>query len=259
MNDKSSNQLCFAQISDCHLFSDQKALHHGANVYDNLCAVLNAIKAQKHIELVVFTGDLTQDHMPQSYQNFADAVQQVNIEIPIYYLAGNHDDPQLLTEFLFHKPFCQDKVIQSSHWSIHLVNSKSETPAGFVDTQALGQLSVNNNNKAQFIMMHHHPIDVGYFIDRHGLTNQAEFWQSIAQLKDLKGIACGHVHNAISILPEQSQLPVPLYTCPATSIQFDQTADTVANANQGAGYRVFHLYSNGEFRTQAHFIHDPVT
>lgn len=255
-----STQVCFAQISDCHLYSSKTALHHGADVYANLRVVLQAIKAQKQIEFIIFTGDLSQEHSQQSYQNFVDAVQQVNIDIAIYFLAGNHDEPHLLNKFLNDSPFCADKVIELSHWSIHLVDSKSDTPAGFVSTQQLAQLSTHNQqNKAQLLMMHHHPIDVGYFIDRHGLNNKTEFWQYIAQLGNLKGIACGHVHNALSILPEHSQAKVPVYTCPATSIQFDQTAPTVANANLGAGYRIFTLLANGKFTAQAKFIDHTIT
>jgi Icc protein len=246
----------FAQISDCHLFSDRKTLHHGANVFDNLCAVLKAIKQEQQIEFIIFTGDLTQDHSHQSYQNFVDAVHQVNIEIRIYFLAGNHDDQQLLHQFLVGKPFCQDKVIKLTDWSIHLVNSKSNTPAGYVSEPELKQLLTDTDpTKSQLVMMHHHAIDVGYFIDNHGLNNKTEFWQYMAQIKNLKGIACGHVHNALAFFPEHSPLMVPLFTCPATSIQFDQDANTVANANKGAGYRVFSLLADGTFNTQAYFIH----
>ena len=250
-----SKEVCFAQISDCHLFSERNALHFGANVFDHLKNVLIAIKRDKTIQFIIFTGDLTQDHSQQSYQNFVDAVHQVNIDIPVYFLAGNHDDPELLDKFLVNKPFCGDKVIQLSHWSIHLVNSKSSTPAGYVGGHEFTRLKADStDDKAKLIMMHHHPIDVGYFIDRHGLDNKNEFWRHMAKLLNLKGIACGHVHNALTILPEHSQLTVPLYTCPATSIQFEQHADTLGNANLGAGYRVFTLFCEGKLTTQAHFI-----
>ena len=251
-----STAVRFVQISDCHLFSDREALHYGANVFDNLCAVLREIKRDQQIEFIIFTGDLTQDHSQQSYQNFVDAVHQVNIGVRIYFLAGNHDNRQLLHQFLVGTPFCEDKVIKLADWSIHLVNSKSNTPAGYVTEQEFNQLSINSvPDKSQLVMMHHHAIDVGYFIDNHGLNNKIEFWQHMGQIKNLKGIACGHVHNALSFFPKHSQLMVPLFTCPATSIQFDQDADTVANANMGAGYRIFSLLADGTFNTQAHFIH----
>ncbi|MFB1000732.1 MAG: metallophosphoesterase [Colwellia sp.] len=49
-----------AQITDCHLFSQTDGLHYGANVYQNLVAVLREIKSQTDIQVIVFTGDITQ-------------------------------------------------------------------------------------------------------------------------------------------------------------------------------------------------------
>lgn len=248
----------FAQISDCHLYADRHALHYKANVFDNLVAILIDIHHNQTIEFIVFTGDLTQDHSELSYQNFVLAVKQVKINKPIYFLAGNHDDESLLSEFLSCKAFCRNKTIELAQWDIHLIKSKSDTPAGFVDCNQLNSLLSNKDksNKFQFIMMHHHPIDVGYFIDRHGLTNQTEFWQTLARLNNVKGIACGHVHNALTLLPEVSGYSTPVYTCPATSIQFDPISDTVKNAQKGAGYRTFTLHKNGDVEAQAYFIND---
>jgi len=268
----------FAQISDCHLYADWQALHHGAHVYENLCVILTAIKVQGTAEFIIFTGDLTQDHSEQSYQNFVTAIKQNNIEIPVYFLAGNHDDELLLSQILIGKPFNSRKIVETQLWDIHLINSKSESLAGFVDCYLLNdligtQFNVSNKScltdkadsidkldsegkqgKYQFLMMHHHPIDVGYFIDRHGLINKADFWKCLGDSPQVKAIACGHVHNAISLFPSESGYDIPLFTCPATSIQFDQKAETVVNANKGAGYRMFSLSDSGEIKTQAHFV-----
>jgi len=252
--------VTFAQISDCHLYADKQAIHYDYDVFANLCEVLSVIKKNKIVEFIIFTGDLTQDHSEQSYLNFVNAVNSLSIELPIYFLAGNHDDEEQLHRFLKGKPFDSAKVIELAHWNINLINSKSESPAGFIDCQKLDNLFKANGNtdklpeKFQLLMMHHHAIDVGYFIDKHGLTNKAEFWQHLAKLKSVRAIACGHIHNALTILPEVSGYSVPLYTCPATSIQFDKTFYTVKNANKGAGFRIFTLYDNGDIDTQAHFI-----
>jgi len=252
--------ITFAQISDCHLYADQQAIHYGYDVYANLREVLSVIKKNKAIEFIIFTGDLSQDHSEQSYLNFVAAVNSIAIELPIYFLAGNHDDEEYLNRFLNGKPFVNDKVIELAHWNINLIKSKSESPAGFVDCQKLDNLlnanksADNAANKFQLLMMHHHAIDVGYFIDKHGLINKAEFWQCLAKIKNVKAIACGHIHNALTITPEVSGYSVPLYTCPATSIQFDPNAETVKNANKGAGYRVFTLHDSGYLDSHAYFI-----
>ncbi len=244
-----------AQITDCHLFADSKLEHCGANVYQNLIAVLTHIKQNQHVDLIVFTGDLTQDHSDGSYQRFVDAVKSCHIACPIYYLPGNHDDLDKLDEHLVGSPFNSDKVINHKSWQIILLNSKSDNPAGQLSPQSLTCLQETaDSNKQQLLMMHHHPVDVGYFIDRHGLTNQDEFWQTLKTIPSLQAIACGHVHQALDLLPANSKRTHPVYTCPATSIQFNRAMDTASNNGQGPGYRLFTLGLSGKLYTEAIFL-----
>jgi len=244
-----------AQISDCHLFSRTDAMHYGANVYQNLVNVLQTIKTQHQVQAIIFTGDITQDHSEVSYQRFAQAVTACEINTPIYYLAGNHDEHELLDKHLSAAPFNKNKIISHDYWQIVLLNSKSETPNGFVSESELLTFENNiDNNKHQLIMMHHHPLDVGYFIDRHGLNNQMQFWQTIDKHKTVKAIACGHVHQAMILYPKPEAKGVPLYTCPATSIQFDPSKDSGSSNGQGGGFRIFSLYTNGEIETQCYFL-----
>jgi Icc protein len=257
----SLNSVCFAQISDCHLYENKTEEHYGVNVFDNLLCVLLSIKQQAELQFIVFTGDLTQDHSSQSYQNFVAAFKQSQITLPVYYLAGNHDEEELFALHLTRTPFNSAKTIDLAHWQIQLIKSKSDSPAGIVDIkQNTELLSASASNKFQLLMMHHHPIDVGYFIDRHGLMNKTQFWQSLTQATsnncNIKGIACGHVHNAMDLMPKETGYLLPLYTCPATSIQFDKQALTVASSGHTAGYRTFTLIDNGDIDTQVHFIED---
>jgi len=253
--------ITLAQISDSHLFSNPDGLHHGHNVLENLKKTLLSIGDNPQIDYVVFTGDLTQDHSEQSYQNFVNAVGECQLELPIYYLAGNHDEAELLAKYLADTPFSSDKTIDHSHWQVQLIVSKSDTPAGFVNKQALTNLrQAVDNNKQQLVMMHHHPLDVGYFIDKHGLENKEEFWQSIEEYDNISAIACGHVHGAMTLnktLSKQStgaKKSVAVYTCPATSIQFDPEFDGVAALTKGPGYRVFYLYPDGQLNSDIVYL-----
>mgnify|MGYP001589227477 FL=1 len=249
--------LVIAQFSDSHLFADTKGLHYGANVFEHLQQVLADIAKQKYIDVIVFTGDLSQDHSDQSYQNFADAVQQVSLEVPVYFLAGNHDEPALLSKYLTKPVFCPEKTVNTKAWQIHLLNSKSDTPEGIVSEKNLSQLKKGiDKDKFQLLMMHHHPVDVGYFIDRHGLINQADFWQGIGEMQQegikIKAIACGHIHRA-SLLPKRTSHPrqsVDIYTCPATSIAFDPSKNTVSSLSLAPSYRLLYLHCNGAIESE---------
>lgn len=256
-----SKPITLAQISDSHLFANPDGLHHGHNVLENLKRVLLNIRHNPSIDYVIFTGDLTQDHSEQSYQHFVNTVHECQLELPIYYLAGNHDEAELLAKYFSTSPFSSDTTINHKHWQIQLIVSKSETPAGFVSEQTLTNLKqVVDKAKQQLVMMHHHPIDVGYFIDRHGLENKDEFWQCIKEHNNIRAIACGHVHAAMTLnksLTKQStgaKKSVAVYTCPATSIQFDPKFDGVAALAKGPGYRLFYLYPDGQLNSDVVYL-----
>jgi Icc protein len=241
-------ELVIAQCSDSHLFAAINGLHCGVNVYQNLVKILTDIANNTAIDVVVFTGDLTQDHSVASYQNFVRAVKESQLTKPLYYLAGNHDDTALLSQFLIKAPFKCQKEIKTTNWQITLINSKSNSPAGFVTEKTLQQLSQPTANKHQLIFMHHHPLDVGYFIDQHGLENKQQFWHAISRNTQIKAVACGHVHQGLVLSKKLSSHVVKLFTCPATSIQFDPGFDGVkalAGKAGQAGYRLFYLTEQG--------------
>ena len=244
-------KFTIAQFSDCHLFADKAACHFGAPVYQNLTNILLDIEKQKP-DCCVFTGDLTQDHTVASYRNFCAAVEEAELSNACYFLPGNHDDYTTMKDTLSGFPFKADTKIETDSWQFHLLNSKSETPAGYVSrTQINNVCSTVDIKKHQFIFMHHHPVDVGYFIDRHGLKNKTEFWQSISTIEQLKGIACGHIHQGKVVECEQS---LSLYTCPATSIEFESDPDNLVNSGRAPGYRLFHFYNNGTVETVLRYL-----
>ena len=233
-----------AQFSDCHLFEDKQATHLGASVWQNFNCVLSDIAQRTTIDCAVFTGDLTQDHSEQSYQHFVNAVKQAKLSIPVYFLAGNHDDKSLLTQYLIKPSFKNDKTIESDFWQIQLLDSKSDTPSGLISPESIQVTATHmSSSKFQLLMMHHHPIDVGYHIDKHGLLEQDIFWDSIVALNEtainIKGIACGHVHRAMNL----SKCNVDIYTCPATSVQFGDTKEEVNSIFPS--YRLLYLENDG--------------
>lgn len=247
--------LTVAQFSDSHLFADKNGLHHGANVYQNLIRVCQSIAEDPSIDLAVFTGDLTQDHTDDSYRVFVDVVGELLSDIPVYYLAGNHDDLDMLERHLCNPPFANEHVFENEDWQFHFINSKSETPAGVVSQLQLADITSETSvDKFQFYFLHHHPKNVDYFIDRHGLEEQYQFWDWVAHQPNVKGIACGHVHRAMEFSHETVQGPIPVYTCPATSIQFAKHPDDlVAEATEPA-YRKFTFAADGGLSTDVVYL-----
>ncbi len=221
-------------------------MHFGQNVYQNLLRVLAQIGEDGDMQFAIFSGDLSQDHSKQSYRNFVQAVEESKINIPIYWLAGNHDSLRYMENLLTHRLICHDKDIEIQGLQLILLNSKSDTPAGFVRPTELERLA--HVSKPTLVMMHHHAIPVNYFIDRHGLLNREEFWHAVNIQDKVIGVACGHIHRGITIAPGV-QNKAPLYGCPATSIQFDPEFDGVKALPEGPAYRKF-CFQNTQLTTE---------
>jgi Icc protein len=243
------HSFTIAQFSDCHLFSDKTARHFGANVWQNLTQVLTDISLRESIDCAVFTGDLTQDHSEISYQNFVEAVVKAKLSIPVYFVSGNHDDKAMMNKYLTAPNFQTKHTINHDNWQVQLIESKSETPSGLVSPAALAELAQRiDHNKFQLLMMHHHPVNIGYYIDKHGLLNQDDFWKGVNQLNNdrmsIKAIACGHVHRASQLSKDN----VDIYTCPATSVQFGETKEKMASLKPS--YRLLYLNCNGTIESE---------
>lgn len=239
------------------MFAQTDGEHHGVLVYQNLLNVLNALSVIDDLNCIVFTGDLTQDHSIESYQLFQQAfsyaIDNFDLECDLYWLAGNHDELELLQLHLTHDRISAAKNLELEHWQLILVNSKSDTPAGFVNNQELSRIEGLSQNKNSLVFMHHHPIDVNYFIDKHGLLNKTEFWQVANQCKNIKGIFHGHIHQGMTI-DKSSEYSIPVHACPATSIQFDPNSTTVSALRQGPGYRLINLFNNDKYTTELFYL-----
>ncbi|KGJ89309.1 metallophosphoesterase [Thalassotalea sp. ND16A] len=246
--------VTLAQISDCHLFKDKAGRHCGHNVFINLQRVLEQLAQLEPLDAIVFTGDLTQDHSVESYQHFNQLVNEAKFKCPLYFLAGNHDDVELLNQQLVNDVIKADKEVILGHWRLLLTQSKSDTPAGYVDDEHLNVIANSkSSNLHTLLFMHHHPLDVGFFIDKHGLRNQTQFWQAVQQNPAIKAICCGHIHRGDSYFFEGLN-HLPVFSCPATSIQFDPNSVTLSALDIGPGYRILELDDDGNIETQLHYL-----
>ena len=83
------------QITDTHLFAQPDGQLLGIRTAESFQAVLDAVQAQNlPFELILATGDPSQDFTTGSYQRFADMVKP--LQKPVFWLPGNHDDGPLM-------------------------------------------------------------------------------------------------------------------------------------------------------------------
>jgi len=244
--------ITIAHFTDCHLFAQNSGEYFDVNTAQALKNSLKDIKSKKP-DLAIFGGDLTQDHTLASYENFVDLIQSAQLDFPVFWLPGNHDEIDMFEiAFKDQNNLLNHKCIDTAHFQILLLNSKSETPSGFIDEIELKQIKkqISENEKPSFIFAHHHPLSVEGYIDKHILTNGEYLLSQLNNTDKLALFVHGHVHNEY----QKNYLGIDICATPATSIQFKKRTTDWQQENLGPGYRLININEQGEFNTQVIWV-----
>lgn len=231
-------QIRIGHFSDSHLFADDSGEYFGVNTAANLQQTLAAM-AQEHCDVVIFGGDLTQDHTTESYQAFARLVTNSELHCPVLWVPGNHDDIALLEQISTGKIF-PHKRITAPFGEILLVNSKGETPAGWCERAHLDALK-RHITQQTIVFTHHHPKPIDGYLDKHMLENGPELLNTLVDTKQVIGLFHGHVHHEY----QQTFRTLPIYATPATSIQFVKHTKEWQQCDLGPAYRLITFNNNG--------------
>ena len=166
-----SSSLRILQVSDCHVSDDPGAKYRGQNADLNLRQLLPVIRAWNP-DLVLLTGDVSEDASPASYARVA--VMLGTVGAPLLALPGNHDDPQVMKQHFPLGPWPGPYGREMENWLLVLLDSTEPGKiSGSFSQQALEQLDETlRGSSAKFILvaLHHQPVPVNApWIDRHAL------------------------------------------------------------------------------------------
>lgn len=244
-----THPLRIIQISDSHLFADASQSLLGVNTEESFQAVVSFIKnAAGKIDLIIHSGDLSQDGSKESYERVAQALKE--LQVPVYYIPGNHDNVRTLTAVYPIEPISGHKHIVLKNWHIILLNSqKPGCVEGYLDASQLTYLQhclQTYPEHQAIIVFHHQPVLMGCaWLDNLGLKNADEFWQLISGYPKVNSVLFGHVHQ------ENVQMVngVKCYSVPSTCIQFARDCDEFGLENLPPGYRWIDLHEDGFLET----------
>ena len=238
------------QITDPHILLNKNDKFKGTNPYQSLKAVIGDIKDSSwDFDLIIATGDLTQDNHNNSYKNFFRLLQLQNS--PVFCIPGNHDTKNkiqsILPKSLF---FCCEKTIKQNWLIIGMDSSVANSPEGFLGKNELEKLELTINlNKHKYIMiyLHHHPMDIdSKWIDEIGLKNKTEFFNILKKYKNIKVIFCGHIHQNIEMRYDN----IEIIGTPSTCRQFKPKSEKFSIDNHPPGYRRIELNEDGSIKTE---------
>ncbi|KXF80348.1 3',5'-cyclic-AMP phosphodiesterase [Enterovibrio coralii] len=238
------------QITDTHLFADHAGSLLGVNTCASFNAVVNEIvKEGVDFDAIIATGDLSQDHTAESYQRFVDGIARWSQ--PCYWLPGNHDYQQEMKKVLEQSTLERcEHVLVGEHWQLIMLDSQVPgVPHGRLSGEQLALLENtlrDNPERHTLILLHHHPLPAGSaWLDQHKLHNQDEFWAVVAKYDTVKGVVCGHIHQALDTQHQERRV----MAAPSTCIQFQPNSDDFALDLTNPGWREIALHADGTIST----------
>lgn len=247
--DKASS-LLVAQVTDTHLFTgvEQKLL--GVSTYDSFQAVLERLsKLQPKPEILLLTGDLSQDESSASYERLQNLLAP--LEIPTYWLPGNHDSLPVMQQVLRQPPIFLEKSFAAGGW--HFLLLSSWIPGcvhGKISTESLEWLDLQLHligNKPTLIALHHPPCSIdSEWLDAINLQNSEEFFAVIDRYLQVKLVVFGHIHQEF----DYQHRGVRYLGSPSTCVQFKPTSAEFALEQSQPGFRLFTLFPEGTYETK---------
>ncbi len=201
--------MLIVQISDMHVTLPGKKLYGKIDTHGGMVAAIRHIAAMRPApDLVVATGDLVHSGTEEEYATLAELLAP--LDMPVYLLAGNHDDRTMMRRVLTdHDYLAGDDFIQYviEEHPIRLVALDTVVPgevAGALCERRLAWLEAElarEPDRPTIVMMHHPPFTTGVgYMDRMGLRDPDALAAIIARHPQVKRILCGHDHRPIHSL-----------------------------------------------------------
>lgn len=212
----------FIHISDTHIGPTKDFLLNGMNSFNGFSAVLQGIQELPFTpDFIIHTGDVIADPDVKSYELFASMVK--NIDIPLYYVTGNHDDSMMLKSSQAFGPkedLMEEKLVyrfEKNNHSFLVLDGRGPReidPHGTISEEQIniieGQLSTHPPSSSTsvgarpmtiFIHFPLIPMDTKW-IDRDMLLFEGEKLHRlfVKHKEKIAGVFFGHVHRGTQIV-----------------------------------------------------------
>ena len=238
-------ELHMVQLTDCHLFADPDAHLQDYNTRLSFERVLDAIgKNEPACDLLLATGDLSQDESAGSYRYLASKLDALGI--PVAWLPGNHDDLSVMAESFHGENILEERHLLLGNW--HLVLLDSTIPGQVQGRVSAEQITFMHDSLLQhadrhaLVCLHHPAIPCGSdWLDQKSLTNHDQFRRAVLRHDQVRGVVWGHVHQEGNFQRDDKLW----LSSPSTCIQFKPDSAQFALDNQPPGYRRLILGTDG--------------
>jgi len=199
--------MIVAQISDLHVLADGTLLNGLVDTQATLAAAMDHIAALDPTpDVVLATGDLTQNGLPDDYALLCSAFE--HLPMPVYVIPGNHDNRRnLCAAFANHGYLPRTGAFL--HYAIDGYPVRLIGLDTVIDDQVGGRMCParlrwleerlsEQRRKPTLIFMHHPPFATGIaFMDRPAFEGAADLEALIRRFSHVRLVTCGHVHRVV--------------------------------------------------------------
>jgi len=244
--------LNIVQITDLHIAHPPRTLPDSTvTTEQSLRTVLETIARDEAPEFMLCTGDLANHPEPAAYALLHRIVGDDGC--PIYWLPGNHDDPEMAMA-AGRSRLRWDGHVLAGNWLIVMLDSHREGRIdGWLAAAELRRLDATltrHRDHHALVCLHHHPVPMeSRWLDHHILKNREAFLTVIDRHPNVRGIVWGHVHQPW----EGRHGDIRLIGTPSTCFQFLPRQADFAFDTRPPAYRRFRLLEDGNFTTELIF------
>jgi 3',5'-cyclic-AMP phosphodiesterase len=249
------SELKIIHLTDTHLLDSPDDMLYGFNTRKNLQTVLShALQLYPDIDILLFTGDISQTGSEASYQIFKSIIDYC--EIPVLCLPGNHDNPGHLKSIIHTSPNESPVFIKQDKFSVILLNSWVDgAHHGRLDEFCLTRLQQylqTSSSTFNIFALHHTPVNINSkWLDELGLKNQARLLEIIHQSAQPSLLLSGHIHQQLDIQMKHLRL----LATPSTCHQFKTQTDEIQCLDHSlASFRYIKISLPDQIATSVHFI-----
>lgn len=199
--------MLIAQLTDSHIRPAGALFADVVDTHAMLGRAVDTILAlSPKPDVVIFTGDLTNDGEPEAYATLRPILER--LPMPVYAIPGNHDDREAMLALDGVAMVGADSAFR--HYAVDLGDLRLVALDSNVPGKAHGALCAerkawleaelaSSGNGPVLMMVHHPPAETGIgFMDRIPLLSDPVLEALISQhAARIQRIVCGHIHRAI--------------------------------------------------------------
>lgn len=251
-----TDRLRILHLSDTHLYGDGRLQYGLVDTLEALDRVLVRAGELETVDLVVVSGDLSDDGTAASYRLLRERLEPWAAErgAAVAYAIGNHDLPDAFEEVLGER----ERVLPVRGFRVVTVDT-TVARAGYgtvgdIRLARLREVLAEPSANGTIVVLHHPPVPptTGLF-ERLRLVDPDPLLEACSE-GDVRLILAGHYHHAL--ITSAGAGDIPVVVAPAVA----NTTDVLwprprERAERGAGFALVELPADGAVR--AHVVRAP--